>query len=378
MERCTQECGKLASLARQGWYVVAACALMTSQPFLTSLSKNSDGAYDYSPVSTTFIVAFLKLLISLTCYLLLPRAEKSHSVLRWRDGFLFAIPAFVYFVNNNLIFLILIYVNSTTYQILSSLKTVFTGILFRVILKRVLSDIQANSILLLACGAAVSQFPICPSVCNEEGEMEESVLAGAPALLGAIIALFACLLSAFGGVYSELLLKKDGNLHSIHLQNLLLYGWGIVFNGAALLFRERELILSEGGMLQGYVPIVWLLILNNALIGLAISAILKFANNLVRLAAPIPMRLLSSSALAHSLHTLSSPLLGARLRTHGCDAAHNVPRVHLHGRALLAAARHVDPHRLSLHTAVQHAPAAEAHHSLRQRAHLAPGVQGRR
>ena len=293
MQRCSEGCGKLAAMAKQGWYVVAACGLMTSQPFLTSLSKNSEGSYDYSPVSTTFIVEVSKLLISLTFYLLLPHGKQSHRALRWKDGFLFSIPAFVYFVNNNLIFLILIYVNSTTYQILSSLKTVFTGILFRVILKRVLSDIQANSILLLACGAAVSQFPICPSVCNDDGEMEVSILATAPALIGAFIALLACLLSAFGGVYSELLLKKDGNLHSIHLQNMLLYGWGIVFNGAALFIKDRERILSEGGLLQGYAPIVWLLILNNALIGLAISAILKFANNLVRVFAHTAAMLLT-------------------------------------------------------------------------------------
>ena len=207
-------------LAKQGWYVLAATILMTSQPFITSLSKNGEGGYDYLPVSTTFVVEISKLFISVTFYLLLPANAKSHRALRGKDALLFAIPAFVYFVNNNLIFIILKYVNSTTYQILSSLKTVFTGILFRVVLKRVLSDVQATAILLLACGAAVSQFPICPSVCNEEGE-EVSMFSAAGAWLGAIVALLACLLSAFGGVYSELLLKKDGKLHSIHLQNMV-------------------------------------------------------------------------------------------------------------------------------------------------------------
>lgn len=211
---------KALSLAKQGWYVVAATILMTTQPFITTLSKNDQGSYDYLTVSTTFVVEIAKLCISLTFYFLLPANAKSHRALRGKDALLFAIPAFVYFVNNNLIFIILSYVNSTTYQILSSLKTVFTGILFRVVLKRVLSDVQATAILLLACGAAVSQFPICPSVCNEEGE-EVSMFSTAGAWLGAIVALLACLLSAFGGVYSELLLKKDGKLHSIHLQNMV-------------------------------------------------------------------------------------------------------------------------------------------------------------
>jgi hypothetical protein len=40
----------------------------------------------------------------------------------------------------------------------------------------------------------------------------------------------AGLLSALGGVYSERLMKHDAKLHSLHLQNMLLYGWGVLFN----------------------------------------------------------------------------------------------------------------------------------------------------
>lgn len=140
---------QLAELARQGWFVVAATILMTTQPFITTLSKNDKGTYDYLAVSTTFVVEISKLCISLAFYACLPAHSRSHKQLSRRDVFLFAIPAFVYFINNNLIFVILMYVNSTTYQILSSLKTVFTGILFRIILKRVLSPVQSTAILIL-------------------------------------------------------------------------------------------------------------------------------------------------------------------------------------------------------------------------------------
>jgi hypothetical protein len=176
-----QRCSTLLSLAKQGWFVGAATVLMTTQPFITSLSKNDENscAYrllqlslcmttnsqrmltrrvartptdDYLSVSTTFVTEIAKLAISLTFYSMLPPSARSHRQLARSDMLLFAAPAFVYFINNNLIFIILTYVNSTTYQILSSLKTVFTGILFRVVLKRILSDVQAVAILLLACG----------------------------------------------------------------------------------------------------------------------------------------------------------------------------------------------------------------------------------
>jgi len=54
----------------------------------------------------------------------------------------YAIPALIYFVNNNLLFYILQEVDPTTFQLLSQMKTIFTGLLFRVFLKRRLSSVQ--------------------------------------------------------------------------------------------------------------------------------------------------------------------------------------------------------------------------------------------
>ena len=80
--------------------------------------------------------------------------------------------------------------------------------------------------------------------------------------------------------------------------------WGVLFNATALFFKDRERIES-GGLLQGYTPIVLVLILNNACVGLAISAILKFANNLVRVFAHTAAMLLTM--------VLEVALMGAHL-----------------------------------------------------------------
>lgn len=324
----------LRHVLKQSWFVVAAMVLMTTQPFVTVLSKNEDGEYDYAPITTTFLAEVFKLVISIVMYSRLPPTEKSHNVLRLREALHFSVPAFVYFVNNNLIFVILMYVNSTTYQILSSLKTVATGILFRAILKRMLASVQKAAIVLLACGAAVSQFPICvvptcPAVLDLEhllaaanqssdnltldevlqtaaaavaqtnAEAANAIDAWAPngttasgIFVGVAFALFACLNSAFAGVYSELLLKKDGALHSIHLQNMLLYIWGVIFNAIALFVKNGDFVVTNG-LCAGYSPAVWLLVTNNALNGLAISAILKFADNIVRVFAHTAAMLLT-------------------------------------------------------------------------------------
>ena len=60
-------------------------------------------------------------------------------------------------------------------------------------------------------------------------------------------------LARTGGVYSERLLRKDSELHSIHLQNAMLYVWGCAFNALALGGADGARIARDG-LLQGYTP----------------------------------------------------------------------------------------------------------------------------
>jgi len=305
--------------------------LMTLQPILVALTK-VNGKYLYVQVSTTFIAEVVKFVLSGLFYLGLPSRAKTHHMLTLRNLAPFAIPGAIYFVNNNLIFIILAYVNSTTYQILSSLKTVFTGILFRVILKHKLGDLQMLAIVLLTCGTATSQIGTAAAPC--EGQ------AAAPSSrIGVAAAVLTCVLSAFGGVYSERLMKQDARAHSIHLQNMLLYLWGVGFNLLALVGGDGGRIL-QSGLVDGYTLTVWLLVLNNALNGLAISAILKYTDNIVRVfahaaammltmilevglfgATPTPQLLISATVVACAVYLYNRsapPRIVLQTRTPGC------------------------------------------------------------
>lgn len=99
------------------------------------------------------------------------------------------------------------------------------------------------------------------------------------------VAVFATLassvLSSLAGVYNELLLKRDGKLHSLHLQNSLLYAWGVVFNLVGLFAFDGKNVMKNG-FFDGYDTAVVVLIANNAATGLSISVILKLCDNIVR------------------------------------------------------------------------------------------------
>ena len=265
----------------QNWHVLAATVLMTSQPLLTEASISPDGSYAFSMISVTLFAEVVKWLVSVCMYCMLSRSNRSHASLRMRDVLHFSIPAAIYFVNNNIMFLIIERINSTQFQILSCLKTVFTALLFRAVLCRVLSLTKWAAIVTLACGAASSQLQQACAAGSHDDYGPGLELSNAETVMGIVGTALSSLLSSFAGVYSEMLLKKDAQLHSINLQNALLYSWGVVFNSIGLVIFEGTEVYNRG-LLHGYNAWTWALLFNNSVAGLTISAVLKYTNNIVR------------------------------------------------------------------------------------------------
>jgi len=103
--------------------------------------------------------------------------------------------------------------------------------------------------------------------------------AAAP-MLGGLLSVLSSLLSALGGIYNEKLLKGRPST-SIHWQNIQMYIWGVLFNALGAYLKDGTR-LREHGLLFGYSASAWTVVVVNALNGLAISAVLKFADNIAR------------------------------------------------------------------------------------------------
>ena len=177
-------------------------------------------------------------------------------------------------------------VDPTTFQLLSQMKTIFTGLLFRVFLGRHLSGAQYLALVTLACGTATSQIP---SAAHPLGHAS---------VHGLILSLVSCALSAFGGIYSEKLLKKRPSA-SIHWQNMQLYAWGVAFNALGFAIKDGGSLAN--GWSTGYESgWAWAVVLCNACNGLAISAVLKFADNIARV-------------YAHAIAMVATMLVSVRL-----------------------------------------------------------------
>lgn len=122
-------------------------------------------------------------------------------------------------------------------------------------------------------------------------------------VIGILLALVMAVLSGAAGVYTELIMKKRPQ-RNVNVQNIYLYLFGIVFNTITIFVYDYEAVVGNG-FFHGYTTTVCFMILNHALSGIAVSLVMKFADNIVKV---------YSTSVAMVLTTLVSiPLFGFRL-----------------------------------------------------------------
>ncbi|KAM1636970.1 hypothetical protein ACFX1X_015081 [Malus domestica] len=260
------------------WYFVAALltVLTSSQGILTTLSQ-SNGKYEYDYATVPFLAEVFKLIVS--SFLLWRECRISPSIRMttdWRSVRLYPIPSVIYLIHNNVQFATLVYVDTSTYQILGNLKIVTTGILFRLFLRKKLSNLQWIAIVLLAVGTTTSQVKGC-------GEVSCDSLFSAP-IQGYMLGILSACMSALAGVYTEFLMKKNND--SLYWQNVQLYTFGVIFNVARLGLDDFRGEFENGPWWQrlfnGYSLTTCLVVLNLGSTGLLVSWLMKYADNIVK------------------------------------------------------------------------------------------------
>lgn len=245
--------------------------LTSSQAILIVWSKRA-GKYEYSVTTANFMVETLKCALSLAA---LARIWKTEGVTEdnrlsttLNEVIVYPIPAFLYLIKNLLQYYIFAYVNAPGYQILKNLNIISTGVLYRIILKRELSEIQWAAFVLLCAGCTTAQLNS-----NSDRVLETPVQ-------GWIMAIVMALLSGFAGVYTEAIMKKRPS-RNINVQNFWLYIFGMIFNAIAIVIQDFDAVANKG-FFHGYSLITTLMILNHALSGIAVSMVMKYADNIVK------------------------------------------------------------------------------------------------
>ncbi|KAM0948559.1 putative nucleotide-sugar transporter [Dioscorea sansibarensis] len=250
---------------------VALTLLTSSQAILIVWSKRA-GKYEYSITTANFSVEALKCALSLAALSRIWRSQGVTEDNRLSTSFnevkVYPIPAVLYLVKNLLQYYIFAYVDAPAYQILKNLNIISTGVLYRIILNKKLSEIQWAAFVLLSAGCTTAQL----------NSSSDRVLQ--TPLQGWIMAIIMALLSGFAGVYTEAIIKKRPS-RNINVQNFWLYVFGMLFNIIAIFTQDFDSVMNKG-FFHGYSFITICMILNHALSGIAVSMVMKYADNIVK------------------------------------------------------------------------------------------------
>jgi len=228
----------------------------------------------------------MKLIISVN-RLVVERAEKdSKSPLEFlketisgislREALPYAVPGLLYFFNNNLEVFMMRAMDPATARLLMNGKIITTAVIFRLVMGVTIETEQTLCLGALLCACILAAKPP-----QADAELTLAFIT----TLGIAYASLHCVISGMASVANEWLMKKGyGADTSIHLQNALLYCWGILFNITVvvpLILTSPEPVFNFSSLPQ---LANWLLfVANGCFHGLAISFVIKHLTSLHKL-----------------------------------------------------------------------------------------------
>ncbi|EHH16056.1 hypothetical protein EGK_11289 [Macaca mulatta] len=303
-------------------------ALSSSRILLVKYSANEENKYDYLPTTVNVCSELVKLVFCVLVSVCVIKKDHQSTNLKyasWKEFSNFmkwSIPAFLYFLDNLIVFYVLSYLQPAMAVIFSNFSIITTALLFRIVLKRRLNWIQWASLLILflsivaltagtktlqhnlagrgfhhdaffspsnSCLLFRSECPRKDNCTTKEWTFPEAkwnttarVFSHIRLGMGHVLIIVQCFISSMASIYNEKILKEGNQLsESIFIQNSKLYFFGILFNGLTLgLQRSNRDQIKNCGFFYGHNAFSVALIFVTAFQGLSVAFILKFLDNM--------------------------------------------------------------------------------------------------
>jgi UDP-sugar transporter A1/2/3 len=222
------------------------------------------------------------------------------------------VPAFIYTIQNFLLYVAIENLDAGTYMVTYQMKILTTAMFTVLMLKRKISIPQWLSLVVLCAGVAVVQISarqsakavglndtiISELLLNESSPIETTTLlyettslipttVVAPTsmvpeqnpILGFIAIVIACFLSGFAGIYFEKILK--GSNVSLWLRNVQLASLSLPIGLVVIGMKDYDRVLNKGFM-QGFDYVVWGVVVLQAVGGLVVAVVIKYADNILK------------------------------------------------------------------------------------------------
>uniref|UniRef100_UPI0037E96D5C solute carrier family 35 member A3b n=1 Tax=Semicossyphus pulcher TaxID=241346 RepID=UPI0037E96D5C len=185
-----------------------------------------------------------------------------------------AIPSGIYTLQNNLLYVALSNLDAATYQVTYQLKILTTALFSVSMLGRRLGLYQWLSLLFLMAGVTLVQWPT-----ESEGDSEQVILSAGSQFVGLMAVLMACVSSGFAGVYFEKILKETKQ--SVWVRNIQLGLFSFLFGFVGMILYDGQRV-RQSGVFQGYNTITCTVVFLQAVGGLVVAVVIKYADNILK------------------------------------------------------------------------------------------------
>ena len=186
------------------------------------------------------------------------------------------VPALLYLIQNNLLFVALKNLSVPVYQVLNQGKLFTTAFFSRLLLDKKISFCQYFSLLQLAMGVVIVQ--------QSTFEDSSSTNEGNP-WVGCLSVFFSCFTSGFATVYFEKVLKQKSDTKkqpSIYIRNVQLAFWSVILGIIPIVMTEDWKNAQKDGFFQGFTWVVLVVIFFQAITGLLVGFVMMHADAIVK------------------------------------------------------------------------------------------------
>jgi len=281
--------------------------LWVSSHLLVYASKRV-GAPEFNATSVVLLTELIKLVMAVTLYVMYDGSlQQMMQAVRESLPLLlkYCIPALLYCVYNNLVYVNLAAFDPGTYNVLMQVRLVMTGVLYQALFAKRLNRNQWLGIGLITLGC----------MCKESDKLTST--AGLSASTYAWLLLLAQMsASVFAGVYTEVLLKGGELAFGVttNLQNVYMYFHSILWNAAFLLVQGRlEEAIAPANLATVFSPNILAIMAIMSSVGLVTGFFLKHLDSVLKSIASATEIVLTMIA--------SAMLFGTSLNTAGLMAA---------------------------------------------------------
>lgn len=182
-----------------------------------------------------------------------------------------SVPSLLYTVQNNLLYFALSHLEAATFQVGYQVKILTTAVFSVWMLNKSLSTLQWASLVLLTVGVSLAQLSAHANSADHEKENTT---------MGFIAVLLASVTSGFSGVYFEKILKNSSP--SLWIRNIQMGISSILVGFASVYLSNDRSSVMQYGFFHGYNTIVVSVILLQAVGGLVVAVVVKYADNILK------------------------------------------------------------------------------------------------